>query len=257
MSPVLLAVAHGSRDPAAQECVLALTGRVATLSAGARVTAAFVQNAMPSLAVGLHDAVAQAGADGVVVVPLLLSSGYHLRSDIAGAARAAGVPVAAPLGPGPRLVRPLADRLAEAGAPGQVPVVLAAAGSRDLRALADIRRQAAMLAAHRHAPVVAAFASAARPTVDEAVSFLASLTGQPVAVAAYLLAPGLFHDRLWLSTGGWVSGPIGDHPAVAELILDRFCDAAAGVARSLCVAGTGRWMADWTGGARGDRRKSA
>ena len=228
MSPVLLAVAHGSRDPAAQDCVLSLTGRVATLAGGARVATAFVQNAAPSLAVGLHDAVAQAGADGVVVVPLLLSGGYHLSSDIAGAARAAGVPVAAALGPGPRLVRPLADRLAEAGVPGQVPVVLAAAGSRDLRALADIRRQAAMLAAHRRAPVVAAFASAARPTVDEAVSFLASLTGQPVAVASYLLAPGLFHDRLLLSAGRWVSAPIGDHPVAAELVLDSF-RAAAGL----------------------------
>jgi len=228
MSPVLLAVAHGSRDPAAQECVLALTGRAATLSAGTQVATAFVQNAAPSLADGLHDAVAQAGADGVVVVPLLLSSGYHLSSDIAGAARAAGVRLAAPLGPGPRLVRPLADRLAEAGVPAQVPVVLAAAGSRDPRALADIRRQAAMLAAHRHAPVVAAFASAARPTVDEAVSFLASLTGHPVAVASYLLAPGLFHDRLRLSAGRWFSAPVGDHPVAAELVLDSF-RAAAGL----------------------------
>ena len=228
MSRVLLAVAHGSRDPAAQECVLSLTRRVATLAGGTRVAAAFVQNAAPSLAEGLHDAVAHAGADGVVVVPLLLSSGYHLSSDITGAARAAGVTVAAPLGPGPRLVRPLADRLAEAGAPGRAPVVLAAAGSRDLRALADVRRQAAMLAAHRRAPVVAAFASAARPTVDEAVSFLADLTGQPVAVASYLLAPGLFHDRIRLGAGRWVSAPIGDHPMAAELVLDSF-RAAAGL----------------------------
>jgi len=228
MSPVLLAVAHGSRDPAAQDCVLALTGRAATLAPGTQVRTAFVQNAAPSLAQGLHEAVAQAGAGGVVVVPLLLSSGYHLSSDIAGAARAAGVRLAAPLGPGPRLVRPLADRLAEAGAPGQVPVVLAAAGSRDMRALADIRRQAAMLAAHRRAPVVAAFASAARPTVEEAVSFLASLTGQPVAVASYLLAPGQFHDRLRRGAGRWVSAPIGDHPVAAELVLDSF-RAAAGL----------------------------
>ena len=92
-----------------------------------------------------------------------------------------------------------------------------------------------MLAAHRRAPVVAAFATAARPTVDEAVSFLADVTGQPVAVAAYLLAPGLFHDRLGGSAGTWVSGPIGDHPAVAELVLDRFRDQAdtATAARSL------------------------
>ncbi len=54
------------------------------------------------------------------------------------------------------------------------------------------------------------------------MTFLADLTGGPVAVAAYLLAPGLFHDRLWLSSGTWVSGPLGDHPAVADLIVDRF-----------------------------------
>ena len=259
MSQVLLAVAHGSRDPAAQQCVLSLASRVARSADGIAVRTAFVQNAQPSLAKGLDDAAAHAGADGVVVVPLLLSYGYHLSSDIAGAARAAGVPVAGPLGSDPRLVRALSDRLREAGVPGQVPVVLAAAGSSDPRALADTRRQAVLLAAHRHAPVVAAFATAARPTVDEAVSFLADVTGQPVAVAAYLLAPGLFHDRLWLSTGTWVSGPIGDHPAVAELIQDRFCDRddTATAARALRLAAARRSMANWTGGAHGDRRKSA
>jgi sirohydrochlorin ferrochelatase len=220
--PVLLAVAHGSRDPAAKECVLSLTGRVARLARGTRVEAAFVQHEEPSLTTALPGATAQAGTDGAVIVPLLLSSGYHLSSDIGAAARTAGVPVAGPLGPDPRLVRALADRLDEAGVPGGVPVVLAAAGSRDPRALADTRRQAALLAACRGTSVVAAFASAARPTVDEAVTFLAALTGKPVAVAAYLLAPGLFHDQLWLSSGTWVSAPLGDHPAVADLIVDRF-----------------------------------
>jgi sirohydrochlorin ferrochelatase len=226
MSPVLLAVAHGSRDPAAQECVLSLTGRVARLADGAQVHAAFVQHATPSLIPALAEAATEAGADGAFVVPLLLSGGYHLSYDITAAARAAGVPVARPLGPDPRLVRALADRLDEAQVPEDVPVVLAAAGSRDPRALADARRQAAMLAACRGAPVVAAFASAARPAVDEAVQFLAGLTGKPVAVAAYLLAPGLFHYRLWLSSGTWVSAPLGDHPAVADLVMERFCGLA-------------------------------
>jgi sirohydrochlorin ferrochelatase len=232
-APALLAVAHGSRDPAAKECVLSLTGRVARLAGGTRVDTAFVQHEKPSLATALAGATAEAGADGAIIVPLLLSGGYHLSYDIGVAARAAGVPVAPPLGPDPRLVRALADRLDEAGVPGEVPVVLAAAGSRDPRALADARRQAALLAGHRGTSVVAAFASAAWPTVDEAVTFLADLTGKPVAVAAYLLAPGLFHDQLWLSSGTWVSAPLGDHPAVADLIVDRF----RGVAGQL---GTGR-----------------
>ena len=222
MSLTLLAAAHGSRDPAAKECVLSLTGHVARLAGETRVEAAFVQHEKPSLATALARATAEAGADGAAIVPLLLSGGYHLSYDIGAAARAAGVPVAPPLGPDPRLVRALADRLGEAGVPDGVPVVLAAAGSLDPGALADARRQAALLARHRGTSVVAAFASAARPTVDEAVTFLAGLTGKPVAVAAYLLAPGLFHDQLWLSSGTWVSAPLGDHPAIAELIVDRF-----------------------------------
>src|SRR6266705_5297630 len=37
MNPVLLAVAHGSRDPAVFECVLSTTGRASALLGGARV----------------------------------------------------------------------------------------------------------------------------------------------------------------------------------------------------------------------------
>ncbi len=127
MSPVLLAVAHGSRDPAARKCVLSLTGRVARLANGTRVEAAFVQHEEPSLPTALAGAAAEAGTDGAVVVPLLLSSGYHLSFDIAAAVRGTGVPVARPLGPDPRLVHALADRLDEAGVPGGAPVVLAQA----------------------------------------------------------------------------------------------------------------------------------
>jgi sirohydrochlorin ferrochelatase len=220
--PVLLAVAHGSRDPAAREAVLALTGRAARLAPGVDVRTAFVERAEPSLARALADAARDVGPGGLAVVPLLLSTGYHVHSDIAATATPAGVAVAAPLGPDPRLVPALADRLATAGAPGGAPAVLAAAGSRDPGAAADTRRQAALLAEHLRAPVLAAYLSAGGPTVDEAVAALAAHTGGPVAVATYLLAPGSFHDQLRRSTAAWVSAPLGDHPAVAELILGRF-----------------------------------
>jgi sirohydrochlorin ferrochelatase len=104
--------------------------------------------------------------------------------------------------------------------------VLAAAGSTDPRAAGDARHQAALLASHLQAPVLAAFASAARPTVGEAVADLAARTGGPVAVASYLLAPGVFAGRLRASGAAWVSAPLGDHPAVAGLVLERFRRAA-------------------------------
>jgi len=220
--PVLLAVAHGSRDPKAQQTVRSLAAAAGELDPGVEVRTAFVQNAEPSLA----GALAAAAQRHVVVVPLLLSAGYHLSQDIGEVATRAGVPVAAPLGPGPELVPALAGRLRAAGVPAGTPVVLAAAGSADPRAAGDARNQATLLASHLQAPVLAAFASAARPTVGEAIAALADRTGGPVAVASYLLAPGVFHDRLRASGAGWVSAPLGDHPAVAAQILDRFRNAS-------------------------------
>lgn len=222
MRPVLLAVAHGSRDPAAQRSTRALARRVQRLAGDVRVRTAFVQHADPPLGRALARATAEAGAGGVTIVPLLLSTGYHLGTDIAGAAEAAGVPAGRPLGPDRRLAAALAGRLAQAGVPDRTPVVLAAAGSPDPRAVADTGRQAALLAAHLGAPVVPAFASAARPTVGEAVAALGRRAGRPVAVAAYLLAPGVFHDRLRQAGAAWVSQPLGAHPAVARLVLARF-----------------------------------
>jgi sirohydrochlorin ferrochelatase len=218
---VLLAVAHGSRDPAAGSSVAALARRVERLAGGAPVRAAFVEHARPSLADALAQ-VREPGGHAAVMVPLLLSTGHHLNTDLAVAAAAAGLPVAGPLGPDPRLVPALADRLAEAGVPAGTPLVLAAAGSRDPQAVADASRQAALLSAYWRAPVVAAFASAARPTVEDAVAGLRDRTGQDVAVASYLLSPGLFQGRLARGGARWVSGPLGDHPAVARLVVHRF-----------------------------------
>ncbi|MCQ7029814.1 CbiX/SirB N-terminal domain-containing protein, partial [Escherichia coli] len=79
------------------------------------------------------DVVAGLAASGqaAVVVPLLLSGGYHVHVDIAGAVAGSARTVAArPLGPDPRLVAVLHDRLLRAGAdPGDplTAVVLAAA----------------------------------------------------------------------------------------------------------------------------------
>jgi sirohydrochlorin ferrochelatase len=231
-SPTLLAVAHGSRSPAAQEAVGALAERVRLLAPALDVRVAFVQHAEPSLASGL----AAAGSD-VVVVPLLLSTGYHLAVDLSSAARAAGARLAAPLGPHRGLAAALADHLTAAGVPAGTPVVLAAAGSSDPKAAGAVEVQAAMLAGLRGAEVLAAYATAGTPTVGDAVAALRGRSGAaaradagdsaPVAVATYLLSPGHFHDRLKQSAATWVSAPLGSHPAVAALVLDRYQAAAS------------------------------
>jgi len=215
--PALVAAAHGGRQAATQRCVRSLAERVRRAAPPVEVRVAFVQHGTPSL----PQVLAESGP-GTVVVPLLLGSGYHLSADVGGAAAAAGARVAPPLGPDAGLADTLAGRLTAAGAPPGCPVVLAAAGSRDPRAGAQAREQAGLLACRWGGPVRTAFASACRPRVGEAVAALGARTGRPVAVAAYLLAPGQFYDVLRASGASWVSEPLGDHPAVARVVLERY-----------------------------------
>jgi sirohydrochlorin ferrochelatase len=216
-SPALLAVAHGSRDPAATDVVQGLARQIRRLAPALDVRVAFLDHAEPSLPTELD-----AAGSNTVIVPLLLSSGYHLATDITGAASSAGARVAGPLGPDELLLTALTARIAEAGVPDGTPIVLAAAGSSDPAAAADVRKQAVLLAERLGVQVTAAFASASPPTVPEAVADLRALTSGPVAVASYLLAPGRFQDQLADSGADWVTAPLGGHPALAGLVIDRY-----------------------------------
>lgn len=215
--PTLLAVAHGSRNPAAAEVVRTVAGQVRRLAPVLDVRVAFLGHTEPSLPAELG-----AAGPGTVVVPLLLSSGHHVSADIAGAATSAGARVAAPLGPDQLLATALTGRLAEAGVPDGTPVVLAAAGSADPAAAEDVRQQADLLAGVLGVPVLAAFATSPGPTVPDAVALLRERTGRPVAVASYLLAPGQFQDQVTDSGADWVTEPLGGHPALAGLVIDRY-----------------------------------
>jgi sirohydrochlorin ferrochelatase len=215
--PALVAVAHGSSYPAAAQTIAALARNVTRLAPVIDIRVAFVQHAQPSLT----QALAEVGQEAIVV-PLLLSAGHHLTTDIAASAKR----VAGPLGPDQLLVTALMSRLAEAGVPNDVGVVLAATGSSDPKAARQIAAQADLLAAELDAPVIAAFAASGQPSVEDAVADLREKTRGPVAVASYLLAQGLFHDRLAKSGADWVTAPLGGHPAVAALVIDRYRVAA-------------------------------
>jgi sirohydrochlorin ferrochelatase len=158
-----------------------------------------------------------------VLVPLLLSSGYHDRVDLPAAIAAArpGTARAPVLGPDPLLAVALADRLRAAGRrPGDA-VVLAAAGSSDPTAVEAVRTQADLLAAELGSDVGIGFGSAAEPDVPAAVRAARAAGAERVAVAPYLLAPGHFTDRLAEAGADVVAEPLGPHPAVVALILRR------------------------------------
>lgn len=242
--PVLVAVAHGSRDPRALRTVTALLQRVRELRPGLDVRLGHVELNEPLLTDTL--AALPAGTRAVLV-PLLLSRGHHVKHDLPQAVAAipgAGIRIARPLGPHPLLVEALAARLTEAGwrpEDGTSPatgVVLASAGSRDPESAQDTRRVAAMLGERLGGvPVVAAYASALAPTVPAAVKALTARGRHRIAVASYFAAPGLFAAR---SAGAapWIAAePLGTHPAMARLLLHRYDDEA----RNLPFAAHGSW----------------
>ncbi|MGQ7349428.1 sirohydrochlorin chelatase [Quadrisphaera oryzae] len=222
-APVLVAVSHGTRSPAGRRTVAQLRLAVAAARPGLEVVAAHVDVHKPAL----EDVVARLAAAGraCVVVPLLLSTGYHVRSDVASAVRAARAAggravAAAALGPDPVLVDLLLDRLTAAGAHDDDAVVLAAAGSLAPQAAADVEHVLAALSARRGAPVTAGYASAQAPTVAQACAALRRTGGAPgrrVAVVPYLLAPGVFSQRLEALLDG------SDGPAPAEVVAKTLC----------------------------------
>ncbi|MFI6701234.1 sirohydrochlorin chelatase [Streptomyces sp. NPDC050509] len=246
--PTLVVVAHGSRDPRALRTVTTLLDRVRELRPGVDVRLGHIEIEEPLLS----DTLASLATGRAVLVPLLLSRGVHIKRDLPAFAAAAAprleTRVAAPLGPHPLLVETLYDRLLEAGwhaGPGHPPhltppadpgpyhraaagVVLAAAGSRDPESAADTRRTADLLSERLGGvPVLPAYASAASPTVPEALRALAARGRHRTAIASYFTAPGHFATRSAADAPWIAAAPLGAHPAMARLLLHRYDEALA------------------------------
>lgn len=214
----LVLVAHGSQDPTAARCVADIASGVQSRLAGTDVRVAFVDVRRPSVA----DAVA--GLAEAVVVPAFLAAGFHVRTDLPTqlAAVRARCRVAAPLTGDPALAGAAAARLAQSGwRPGDT-VVLAAAGSSDPRALADVRTAARQLEVSVGRRVEVGFVATGAPRVEALVARLRAAGERRVAVASWLLAPGVFQDRLLACGADLVAGPLGSHPAVVAAVLARY-----------------------------------
>jgi sirohydrochlorin ferrochelatase len=217
-TPVLAAVAHGTRDPAGVAEIERLAELVRSSRPNVEVRLCWLELASPLLRNQL------AGLVGpVVVAPLLLSTGYHVKIDIAGVVGdRPDTAVAAQLGPDPRITGVVLQRLREAGDVPAAGVVLFASGSSDPEAAEDLAAAAGQLEQQAGCRVYPRFLT------DERWS-----DGLPadVGVANYLLAPGHFNDRLRTLAGSTlglnrVAEPIGAHPAVAEVVWDRYDSAA-------------------------------
>ena len=230
--PALVGISHGTSSPHGQRAIARLMNAVASRDAAILVRSGFVDVQQPTIPETLARIPHECRS---VVVPLLLSAGYHVHVDLMEATRdlAPRVILANALGPDPRLTTILRRRLRDAGYRPDDVVILAAAGSSDHRALEDCRSVCNRLAQELGREVQAAFLSAAEPSLPDAIKRVRDThPGRRIVVSSYLLAPGYFHSLIERSEADVVTAPLltadGAIPAgLVELIHDRYHAALA------------------------------
>lgn len=193
LKPTLLPALHGTRSPQGQAVAHTLTRQVDDLL-DHPTRLAFTDVLTPTVQ---HIAAHTRGP--LVVVPAFLAPGHHVRVDIPAQLARAGRPhahITPPLGHHPTLVEVAVRRLHQAGH-------------------------------HPGHALILAFAATDTPSVATQVTRLRAAGHHRVSLATWLLAPGLFHDRLRAAGADVVADPLGPDPAIAHAVVERFHQALA------------------------------
>ena len=213
MSQRLLVVAHGTASAEGSATTERLLDAIRAARPEVPVELCFLDVTTPRLPDVLD------GRPGIVV-PLLLSTGYHVQTDIPAATAAyPHVRVARHLGPDPLLADALLDRLGPV--PDGAALALVGAGSTRPEAAGELARMGRLLAQRLQREVrVLTLADDAR----------AELAPGPVRIATYLLAEGQFLTALQAAVEGigTASAPLGEHPALVRLVWQRYDEARHG-----------------------------
>ncbi|MQY20052.1 sirohydrochlorin chelatase [Nocardia macrotermitis] len=232
-APALVLVAHGTRS---ERGVRMIGDLAAAVSRELRGNAAPEDVSAPQVRTAFVDVLGptpsevlrELGSVPAVVVPAFLASGYHVYQDVpreVSESEHPSVTVTSAMGPDAALARVMRMRLRTAGwRPGDA-VVFAAAGSSDSRARHDVRQAATLLSAQLDTPAHVAYVATGSPRVPEVVATLRESGAQRVFIASYLLAHGLFHQRLHEAGADGVAEPIGIHPAIVRLLANRYYSA--------------------------------
>jgi sirohydrochlorin ferrochelatase len=230
----LVAVTHGAPSAANREAVIRLVDGVASAKPELDVSITFVDASHADVGSALE----AAATPHTVIVPLVLSAGFHVRTGLSlGLDRIGGdVRLAAELGPDDRIVEVLDARLAELGLVEGDAVLLAAAGSNDPRAVRECFETARRLGQRLGRPVTAGFIAAAIPRLPDAIEMIREVhPGSRIVVCPYLLAPGTFYDQAKTAGADVVGDPLllpdrAAPDALVDLVLDRYAVEAASIA---------------------------
>ena len=207
----LLLVAHGTRKPDGVSMIGELAERVGPLMdrrSRWRSSTWWAPRPVTVLATLDHRP--------VVLVPAFLSAATTSASDIPMHVAASGhsdVTVTPALGPCPQMVRVIADRLCESGWRPEIPSFSRQPVRRIRTPNATCASPRPTLSAAIGRRVELAYAATGEPRVDDAVTSLRRAGARRVVVASYLLAEGLFQDRLRASGADIVTDRSGCTPA--------------------------------------------
>lgn len=222
----LVAVTHGAPSGENREAIIRLVDGVASARPDLDVSISFVDASNADVAAAL----ATGAEPDAVIVPLVLSAGFHVRTGLSlGLDRlGGGAQLAAELGPDDRIVDVLAERLDRLGLADGDAVLLAAAGSNDPRAVRECFETARRLAQRLGRPVTVGFIAAAIPRLPDAIEMIREVhPGSRVVVGPYLLAPGTFYDAAVAAGADLIADPLllPGEPApgvLIDLVLDRY-----------------------------------
>jgi sirohydrochlorin ferrochelatase len=227
---------HGTDDTVGAALIHELVSAVATALPEVQIHETFVDVQHPQIADVLPQLVAEGVAENptstFTVVPLLLSTGFHVRQDITDAVLAtkaqspAAIEVTPALGPSSELIDLLYQRLRETGWTPEDIAVVAVAGSSDAAAVDECRLvhailQDAIQTQYPNAVVELAFLSAVEPKLKDLVPKLKFQNPRKrVVVANYLLAPGFFDGLARRSGAHLVAQPLlaPDQPPARQLV---------------------------------------
>lgn len=237
-------LAHGSPDPRHQRSVAGLVARLKV--AGTLAQAAYLDHHEPD-PVAAATSLAASGAPATTVVPLLVSPAYHARVDVPAAVTAMRTAVpdleittGQPVGLHPLLLTAARELVDDCGVrlTPRTGIILAAAGSRDVRVVAAMdtlfRAEAdALVTALGIRAVRAAYLDGGRP-LGRIRTLMRSVDGcTDFVVVTMMIAEGILRDRIVAAADRYdaftVPGALGSTNAMAALVALRADEAHASV----------------------------
>lgn len=247
----LVLVGHGSRSSRSGEEMAQLAGLVGRAAPDLLVDVGFLEMTDPP-AGAVIDAVVRSGCRTVTVLPLVLLSAGHAKSDVPALVLGArhrhpGVDIrmGSPLGVSRPPVELIGRAVVESGG-GGLPLLVVARGTSDPDANGDAFKAARLVGEWTGAPFVqVGFSGVTGPTVEEAAEVMARLGHRRVALAWWYLCYGRLIERgrarladFSGATGTEIldAGYLGPDPRLVPLILERHREALDGVHRSNCDA---------------------